>query len=144
MNLQVGFFIENELTEAAGDPDGVGHGPGCDDPIIRYADILLSRAEALNKMNSPSQETVNLVNAVQRKAGATEATLSEFSTTEEFRDIVLLERIKEFYLESKRRGDLIRHNRFISGAIARGKNAKDYQVRFPIPQAEIDANPMLE
>nr|WP_319273151.1 RagB/SusD family nutrient uptake outer membrane protein [uncultured Draconibacterium sp.] len=127
-----------------GDPDGVGHGSGCDDPIIRYADILLSRAEALNEMNGPSEEAVELVNLVRKRAGASEATLSQFSTKEDFRDMVLLERIKELYLESKRREDLIRHDRFISGAIARGKDAKDYQVRFPIPQAEIDANPMLE
>jgi hypothetical protein len=32
---------------------------------------------------------------------------------------------------------LIRHGKFISNAKARGKDAKDYQVLFPIPSAVI-------
>ena len=95
-------------------------------------------------MSGPTQESIDLMNEVRERSGATLASLSDFSSKEELRDTILLERIKELYFESKRREDLIRHDRFISGAIDRGKNAKDYHVRFPLPQAEIDANPMLE
>ena len=35
-------------------------------------------------------------------------------------------------------------NKLISNAVNRGKNAKDFQVLYPIPQAEIDANPNLK
>lgn len=127
-----------------GDPDAINHESGTDDPIVRYADILLSRAEALNELNGPQQEQIDLINEVRNRAGASEYELTDFSTKEQLRDTLLLERIRELYFESKRREDLIRHDRFISNAVARGKNAKPHHVRFPLPQAAIDANPKLE
>ncbi|HZG25955.1 MAG TPA: RagB/SusD family nutrient uptake outer membrane protein, partial [Chitinophagaceae bacterium] len=60
------------------------------------------------------------------------------------RDHVLKERGWEFYSEGKRREDLIRMNRFISGAQARGKTAaQPYKTLFPIPQQALDADPQL-
>jgi len=47
---------------------------------------------------------------------------------------------RKFISEEKRIEDLIRHNKFVSVAQARGVNASDKHVLFPIPQSEIDAN----
>ena len=55
-------------------------------------------------------------------------------------DHLLAERGWEFFSEGKRRQDLIRHGKLISSARSRGKTVQDFQVRFPIPQQEKDAN----
>ena len=120
----------------------VGNHSGNDVPIIRYADILLSRAEALNELNGPTQEALDLINQVRTRAGIANLTLTDASSKEVLRDLILRERAWEFYSEGLRREDLLRHNKFISLAIARGVTvAADKHKLFPIPQTEIDANP---
>lgn len=125
------------------DPNSVGFFAGNDIPVVRYADILLSRAEALNEISGPSQEAIDLINQVRNRAGATPLVIADFSQ-ESLRDAILEERAREFFFEGKRREDLIRHDRFISDAVARGKNAQPHHVYFPIPQVELDANELLE
>lgn len=121
------------------DPNSLNADAGNDIPELRYADILLSRAEALNELNGPTDESIGLVNLVRERAKASLYTVGAFSK-ESFRDAILKERLLEFFTEGFRRQDLIRHGKFISDAVARGKNAKPYQVRFPIPQTEIDVS----
>jgi hypothetical protein len=119
----------------------VGNHSGNDIPVIRYADILITRAEALNELNGPTQEALNLINLVRTRAGIANLTLSVASSKEILRDLILEERGKEFYTEAKRREDLLRHGKFISLALARGISvAANKHNLFPIPQAEIDAN----
>ncbi|MEX2567857.1 MAG: RagB/SusD family nutrient uptake outer membrane protein [Cyclobacteriaceae bacterium] len=126
------------------DPSGVGQHMGNDFPIIRYADILLSRAEALNEISGPTDEAISLINEVREVAGVPALSLNDFPTREALRDHILDERAWEFFTEELRRQDLIRHGKFIELANERGKSAFDYHVLFPIPQNEIDRNPNLE
>ena len=126
------------------DPNGVSNSHGNDVPMIRYAEILLNRAEALNEINGPIQEAVNLLNEVRLRAGVSAYGVSDFASKDVLRDALLDERGWEFVAEGMRRMDLIRHRKLISRAIARGAtNAKDYMVRYPIPLDEIKANPSL-
>jgi len=111
---------------------------------VRYADILLSHAEALNEINGPTQEALDLINAVRTKAGVPLLNLSDFGSKESLRDHILRERGWEFFSEELRRQDLVRHGKFIEFGKNRGKIAFDYQVLYPIPQSEIDRNPNLE
>lgn len=122
------------------DPNAVGSRHGNDWPEIRYADILLSKAEAMNELSGPSQEAVDLWNMIRTRAGVPLYTLSDFPSKEVFRDKILEERSWEFAFEGKRRQDEIRHGVMISRAQARGKNAQAHHVLFPIPQSEMDAN----
>lgn len=115
-----------------------------DFPYLRYADILLLRAEALNELNGPNEESVLLLNMVRDAAGVSTFEVSDFSSIVEFRDFILEERGREFHTEAMRRQDLIRHGKFIQNAIERGKPAQDFQVLYPIPQTEIERNPNLE
>lgn len=125
------------------DPNAVAAHAGNDIPVVRYADILLARAEALNEMNGPNAESIELINQVRERAGASPLSVGDF-TKESLRDHILQERAWEFFAEIKRREDQIRHGEFISGAQARGKNAQPHHVLFPIPQREIDANPNID
>ena len=123
----------------------VGNNSGTDVPILRYADILLTRAEALNELGGPTAECFTLINAVRTRAGLPSLTLSDTPTKEAFRTAMFQERGWEFVSEAKRREDLLRQGTFISGALARGiTNAKPERALFPIPQAEVDANPLCK
>ena len=125
------------------DPNSISFQAGNDIPIIRYSDILLMRAEALNEVNGPSQEVIDLINMVRTRAQATPLMLAGF-TKATLRDAILQEREWEFYFEGNAREDQIRHGVMISRAQARGKNAQDFHILYPIPQVELDANPALE
>ncbi len=125
------------------DPNAAGAVQGNDIPVVRYADVLLSRAEALNELNGPTQESIDLINLVRARAGASLISLDGF-TKETLRDRLLQEREWEFYAEMHSRQDQIRQGKFIDLAKARGKNAQPYHVLYPIPITEINANPNLK
>ncbi len=121
------------------DPNSLNADAGNDIPELRYADILLSRSEALNELTGPNQESITLINRVRSRANVSLYSVGSF-TKESFRDAILNERLWEFFTEGLRRQDLIRHGKFITNAVARGKSAKNTQVLFPIPQTEIDVS----
>lgn len=125
------------------DPNANENAQGPDIPVIRYADILLSRAEALNELNGPTAEAVGLINEVRVRSNLQELDPANY-TKETLRDHILQERGWEFYGENIRRQDLLRHGKFIEQAVKRGKPAKEHHKLFPIPQHEIDANPLCE
>lgn len=127
------------------DPNAISQSHGNDIVLIRYAEVLLNRSEALNEINGPNQESVDLLNKIRNRAGISEYSLSGFPTKESFREAILKERGWEFVCESKRRMDLIRQGQLIPTAKARGiEGAKKYMTIYPIPQQEIDANPNLK
>jgi hypothetical protein len=122
------------------DPNAVSESHGNDVPMLRYAEVLLNRAEALNELNGPSAESIDLLNQIRKRAGAPEYTLANFTS----KDALLNERGWEFVAEGKRRMDLVRQGKLISRALARGaSNAKASMTRFPIPLNELKANPKL-
>jgi hypothetical protein len=126
------------------DKDAMGASYGIDISVLRYADILLSRAEALNELNGPNEESISLINSVRVRAGVSPLELAGY-TKETLRDHIFKERTWEFYFEQKNRSDQLRQGTFISGAQARGKSAaKPHHVLFPIPQDDINANPNLK
>lgn len=126
------------------DPSGNGVSTGFDYPILRYADILLSRAEALNEINGPTQESIDLINLVRARAGLDPLVLGDFASTAELRDAIFQERLWELFIEGKSREDMRRYGNFISDAQDRGKSAQDYMELYPIPQTEVEANPNCE
>jgi hypothetical protein len=127
------------------DPNSLSSDANNDFPELRFADILLARAEALNEVSGPNAESITLINRVRFRANISLLTLGAV-TKDSFKDAILNERLWEFFTEGFRREDLIRQGKFISGAVARGKVAKDFQMLYPIPQPEIgiskiDQNP---
>lgn len=108
---------------------------GHDMPIFRYADVLLTLAEAIYMQNGVTQEAIDLVNQVLERA---EIPNSEFWETgsygktipisepkpgstyiepivnTDFLDALLKERWKEFWCENgQHRADLIRHDKLL-------------------------------
>lgn len=104
-------------------------GQPIDMPVFRYAEVMLSLAEAINEQRGPS-EAYQYVNPIRVRADL--EPLSGLSQSE-FRDALLRERGFEFHGEGLRRQDLIRHGKLIENAQARGRDAQPHQTRFPIP-----------
>ena len=116
-------------------------------PIFRYAEVLLIYAEALNEINGPTQEAIDVLNMLRSRArntniggihrdilprslnlqisaGLVNLTLSNplVSTQTTFRNYILLERSRELSQEGKRWFDLVRWG--ILKNTLRGLNAK--------------------
>lgn len=117
---------------------------GNDFPILRYAEILMIRAEALNELRGPNAESIDLINRVRAAAGMPPISVADFPSKDALRAHILQELAWEFFNEGHRRRDLIRHGKFIEFAQQRGKPAQPFHVLYPIPQTEIDRNPTLE
>ena len=109
-----------------------GDGPGyaLDVVVFRYAEVLLSLAEALNEQGRTG-EALDLANEVRARAGV--AAWSGLSQGE-LRDALLAERGRELYAEGVRRQDLIRHGKYIEYAQRLAcSQAQPHHVLFPIP-----------
>lgn len=113
---------------------------GNDFILLRQADVVLMLAEALNEQSyEPNGQAFVYLNKVRKRAGLSELTQTELSSQMNFRNAVLDERNLEFPLEAQRWFDLIRTNTAqteIESGI--GVNIQDYQLLYPVPQAEIE------
>ena len=65
-------------------------------------------------------------------------------------DFILAERCRELYWEGTRRSDLIRFNQFTDqgtwswkGGVLAGTTTESFKALYPIPSAELNANPNL-
>lgn len=100
--------------------------------VIRYADVLLMYAEALNE-NNKTDLALTFLNQVRTRAG-----LTGYSglTQSDARDKILDERRFELYLEGHRWFDLVRTERAYSTMQPFGM--KTYNTVFPIPLAQLE------
>ncbi len=144
--------LHDLVTDAAGRadvpmtrkfPDGVNNADNS--PMMRVAEVILTRAEALAELNGVNQESVDLANQVRARAGLDEWTTGDFSSGTELVEAILNERRKELCFEGHRRMDLLRKGR---GLRDFGPNQADAafgapRTIMPIPQREIDQNPNL-
>lgn len=116
--------------------------------LMRLADILLLKAEALAELNRP-QEAMAIVNTIRSRAGL--AALPVEVSQQEARVAVEQERQLELALEGHRWYDLLRNDRMIEVMQQhRGRNGQllfphidAFRRLWPVPQTEKDANPNL-
>ena len=120
------------------DPNQKGDRSGIDVPVFRYSDVLLSLAECIAHQDGVTQECMDLINQVRNRVGLESYNLSYYTNTDNYFDMLLLERGHELYCEGHRRTDLIRFGKFIEFArnIPNSQTA-DHKVVFPIPNSYI-------
>ena len=110
--------------------------------LLRYADVLLMKAEALMRQNGggASQEALDLVNQVRTRAGLPDFKMNDLNLA-----TLLTERGHEFYWESYgfRRQDQIRFGTYLKPFDSKPKEDEEYRSVFPIPGAAINANSEL-
>jgi hypothetical protein len=136
------------------DPAHVAQNNGNDYATFRLAEMYLIKAEAMNELGQTAA-AVALVNSTTRArafAGAPECPSCQAtpnpivaSDQQSFRDAMLQERLFELTAEGKRRQDLIRMGKFTTGTWTfKPANTPPYKILMPIPQPELDANPLLK
>lgn len=116
------------------DPNTNGGNAGNDIAWIRYADILLVKAEA--QYRSGTGNPLSLVNEVRQRSNA--SLLSSLTLQD-----ILNERGRELAFEMSRRRDLIRFGQFTEPWEFK-EASEEYRTLFPIPADAIEANPNLE
>lgn len=114
--------------------------------LLRYADVLLMRAECRIKLGDPAG-AIGLINQVRARIGAFEYT--ESYTADQTFELLKRERQVEFmgeqirYNDLKRWGILKETMNIEMQAMFGSSNVLDKHYLFPIPQGEIDTNRSL-
>jgi len=123
---------------------------GVNFPLIRYADILLSYAEAINESVGPTAEALEYVNQIRRRAFAKPITTPDPTidlvglTTEQLRAAIREERKKEFVQEGQRWFDLVRWGVLVSEVkkVTSKNTVSERNNLYPIPQSERNLDPV--
>jgi starch-binding outer membrane protein, SusD/RagB family len=121
--------------------------------LIRYADVILLKAEALNRLVRLN-EAATEVNKVRSRVGLASLSASDISSSENLKMAILKERRLELAFEGERWNDLVRNGVIIStmnnlkeidlrtGEFVKYNMTQD-KIIVPIPQTEMDLNPKL-
>lgn len=132
------FSLKYEVSSTGPDDGGSNH------IVIRYADVLLKYAEALNE--SGGSDPSMYLNMVRNRAGLDNSTAS---SQEELRDAIEMERRFEFIGEGHRWFDLKRTGKAVETMNAWfNANNKNVTINadnliLPIPQSQIDTDPAI-
>ena len=146
--------LESPRTPGAGPITGKWLNRGGNPPLnnnsgqnlyfIRYADVLLMKAEAENELNNgPNDAAYQAINQVRSRAGVPPLSGLNYNS---FTEAIRKERALELSFEGHRKYDLLRWGIYVETirnttdpalAIPRN-NIQDHHVLMPIPQREID------
>jgi hypothetical protein len=136
----------------ATDPDGSASNRNIDRTILRYGELLLLKAEALNEYNGfPTAEAYEYMNTVRRRAfrhpldKPSPDDMPSGLDYAGFKKKIQEERVFELTYEQNRRLDLIRWRIYVKtlkeSGVPEKQNVSLKNYRFPIPQAQRNINP---
>ena len=147
-----GFAIEKFVNiSSTGEPGSNVTFVDTDFPLFRLADAYLMYAESVLRGGSggSSSQALTYINLLRERAyGDTSGNISAGDLTLDF---VLDERARELYWEGHRRTDLIRYGYYTDsnftwpwkGGIQDGVSTQSFYDLYPIPSAQLLANPNL-
>jgi hypothetical protein len=117
-------------------------------PVIRYADVLLMYAEALERGSGSAGEAMQYVDMVRERAAGPGDNSGDFRTTQQLMadegmnllEAIWYERRAEFACEGDRWFDIVRSDRVQNSLFTAQKagNLDPGQIFLPIPQRDID------
>ena len=110
---------------------------GNDFPHLRYTDVVLMYAEAMNELDD-LDTALEYLNKTRTRAGLVEITKTEVSGKNEFREVLAEERAKELALEGHRWFDLVRLGLAVDFFRGMGYTLDAHNLIFPIPQSQIE------
>lgn len=123
-----------------------------DFPIFRLPEIYLNYAEAVlrNGVGGDKATALNYINAIRQRANSGSAS-SNINASQLDLQFVLDERGRELYWEGFRRTDLIRYGQLTTGiylwpwkgGVSSGTAVDSKYNLFPVPSADLSANPNL-
>ena len=153
----------DSLNYANSASSGNAAGQSTNTTVLRYAEILLIKAEAENELNGPTAAAYDAINQIRRRAywspyfnyqnhpsDGSELELAGLSQ-DEFRERLREERRLEFVLEGQRGFDLIRWHILVkyvknnsSETDLKYQNVSKRNYLLPLPSDQITLNPNLE
>uniref|UniRef100_UPI004057448A RagB/SusD family nutrient uptake outer membrane protein n=1 Tax=Alistipes sp. TaxID=1872444 RepID=UPI004057448A len=135
-------------------------------PILRYSDVLLMYAEAMNEAEGPSEELWGYVKQVRDRAGVATRPYGEYSSQGALRELIRNERGRELCFEALRKYDLIRWGIFVEAmrsynqqtadtrweagntlagyALQTANSVQPKHIYLPIPTKELGVNTALK
>lgn len=135
-----GFFYSQKHADA----NASGAVSGRNFIVLRYADVLLMLAEALNEQGFNTTGAFDHLNAIRSRAGLAAMTTADLADQNAFRLEVRNQRQLELAHEYHRWFDLVRWG--IAQQVildAKGITLQSNQLLFPIPEEAIVENPAL-
>ncbi len=161
-------LTDGGITASNTDNDGAE----TDYPLFRLADVYLMYAECVARIGGTSWDpwpegksdasdpevvasrkkgAIYWINLVRERAGAADVWSNNFADDDEFLEFIIDERARELYHEGYRRTDLIRFGMFTTnkyiwqykGGVPAGQAVDSKYNYYPIPNAELTANPNL-
>ncbi len=149
-----GYYSEkwtNLTDDGAASSDSASDGVDTDFPVFRLADVYLMAAEAVLRGGTgmTRAEALTLVNLVRYRAYGNDS--GNISDAQFNLNFIINERGRELYQEACRRTDLVRFGLFTTnkylwqwkGGVVDGRAVDDKYNVYPIPAAELTANPNL-
>ncbi len=132
--------IPDEMVTGDGDANFV---------VLRYAEVLLTIAEAENELNGPTATAYEAVNKIRTRAGL--ENLPEGLSQDELRVAIKRERRVELAFEGHHYFDLLRYGgEDLKAAMESVQSVPSHErvydeklLLWPVPQAEININPNL-
>jgi starch-binding outer membrane protein, SusD/RagB family len=122
------------------DPSTNGWAGSNDQPLIRFADIILMKAEAQNELGNLSV-AIGLVNQIRHRAGLGDVSASASSSKDALREHIYLERRWEFFDEGLGRTDMIRFGKFLPWVASKtGKAADSKYLVYPFDGDALSKN----
>ncbi len=123
-------------------------------PLIRYAEVLLTYAEAQNELTGPTAESIAAVKKIRDRAGLTTPILGSI-TQSQFKELILRERWHELCYEGITFFDMLRLRKvlkesdntfqdFIGGTTGTGIVLQEKNLLLPLPTADFRNNVNLK
>lgn len=110
--------------------------------MLHYTDVYMLYAEALYHTNNQGL-AIEIINKVRNRAGLNSLTIEDVSSADDFINIILKERRREFCFENQRWGDLVRTDKafdIMKAFLSRYNLADNLKSRdqyfYPIPERE--------
>ncbi len=138
---------------------------GINYPILRYSDVLLMYAEAINEISGANAaEAYDYVKEVRDRAGIKTRDAGDYASQNDMRQLVRNERGRELCFEALRKYDLIRWGIFVqemkrysiwknderwsknamsTRAAVLGTNVQEKHIYQPVPSIELGVNKLL-
>lgn len=115
--------------------------------VIRYAEVLLTFAEAQNEVSGPSNEVYDALDKIRTRAGMPKVDRSKYSSQPALRDLIRQERLIEMAGEGLRYMDIRRWNTAanvmkdiysVKNFVVQEREWTEKLMLMPVPQKEID------
>jgi hypothetical protein len=120
--------------------------------VFRYAEVLLTIAEASNELNGPSDEVYDALDAIRERVTMPKVDRAKYATKEMLRELIRRERTVELAGEGHRRADILRWKdangkmlaeTVLNGPLTRMTGTVDYTETDPYKRATISSETEL-